>query len=82
MRGKLHVLATIAAAVAVIQPAVLAQGTSPWVDEVANLSTAFTGPIPLPGGKNQPLATRRRTARVCNSCRTTCRQMGHLGGGR
>ena len=23
----------------------LAQGTSPWVDAVANLSTAFTGPI-------------------------------------
>ena len=45
MRGKLHVLATIAAAVAVIQPTVLAQGTSPWVDAVANLSTAFTGPI-------------------------------------
>ena len=50
MRGTRHVLATIAAA-AVIQPAVLAQGTSPWVDAVANLSTAFTGPITLPGGK-------------------------------
>ena len=34
-----------ASQVAVIQPAVLAQGTSPWVDVVANLSTAFTGPI-------------------------------------
>ena len=45
MRGKLHVLATLAAAVAVIQPEILAQGTSPWVDAVANLSTAFTGPI-------------------------------------
>ena len=31
--------------VAVMQPAILAQGTSPWVDAVNNLSTAFTGPI-------------------------------------
>ena len=45
MRRTRRVLATLAAAVAVIQPAVLAQGTSPWVDAVANLSTAFTGPI-------------------------------------
>ena len=51
MRGQLHVLATIAAA-AVIQPAVLAQGTSPWVDAVANLSTAFTGPGSLPAGRS------------------------------
>ena len=45
MRGKLRVLATLVAAAAVLQPAVLAQGTSPWVTAVANLSTAFTGPI-------------------------------------
>ena len=45
MRGKLRVLATLVAAVAVMQPEILAQGTSPWVDAVANLSTAFTGPI-------------------------------------
>ena len=45
MRRTRRVLATLAAAVAVVQPAVLAQGTSPWVDAVANLSTAFTGPI-------------------------------------
>ena len=45
MRGKRRVLATIVASAAVIQPAVLAQGTSPWVDAVANLSTAFTGLI-------------------------------------
>ena len=45
MRRQLCVVATLAAAVAVIQPAVLAQGTSPWVDAVANLSAAFTGPI-------------------------------------
>ena len=69
MRGQLHVLATIAAA-AVIQPAGLAQGTSPWVDAVANLSTAFTGPITLPGGKNQPGATPSGAARMCDSCRT------------
>ena len=68
MRGQLHVLATIAAA-AVIQPAGLAQGTSPWVDAVANLSTAFTGPITLPGGKNQPGATPSGAARMCDSCR-------------
>ena len=45
MRGKLRVLATLVAAVAVMQPEIVAQGTSPWVDAVANLSTAFTGPI-------------------------------------
>ena len=45
MREKLRVLATLVAAVAVMQPAILAQGTSPWVDAVNNLSTAFTGPI-------------------------------------
>ena len=45
MRGKLRVLATLVAAVAVMQSEIMAQGTSPWVDAVANLSTAFTGPI-------------------------------------
>ena len=45
MRGTRHVLATLAAAVAVVQQQVLAQGTSPWVDAVANLSAAFTWPI-------------------------------------
>ena len=80
MRGQLHGLATIAAAVAVIQPAVLAQGTSPWVDAVANLSTAFTGPITLPGGKNQPGATPSGAARVCDSCRTDCPKIAILRG--
>ena len=45
MRGTLRVLAMLLAAVAVMQPTILAQGTSPWVDAVNNLSTAFTGPI-------------------------------------
>ena len=45
MRGTLRVLAMLMAAVAVMQPTILAQGTSPWVDAVNNLSTAFTGPI-------------------------------------
>ena len=45
MRGKLRVLATLVAAVAVMESEIVAQGTSPWVDAVANLSTAFTGPI-------------------------------------
>ena len=39
-------MALVAAAVVFVVPAeVVAQGTSPWVDAVANLSTAFTGPI-------------------------------------
>ena len=79
MRRQLHVLATIAAAVAVIQPVVLAQGTSPWVDAVANLSTAFTGPITLPAGKNQARATRSGLPRVCESWQTAWHKMGHLG---
>ena len=45
MRGTLRVLAMLVAAAAVMQPTILAQGTSPWVDAVNNLSTAFTGPI-------------------------------------
>ena len=45
MRRQLRVLATLAVALAVMQPELLAQGTSPWVDAVANLSAAFTGPI-------------------------------------
>ena len=45
MRANLRLLALAAAAVAVLPAEVLAQGTSPWVDAVANLSTAFTGPI-------------------------------------
>ena len=45
MRGTLRVLAMLMAAVAIMQPTILAQGTSPWVDAVNNLSTAFTGPI-------------------------------------
>ena len=45
MRATLTFLALVAAAVAVLPAAVWAQGTSPWVDAVANLSTAFTGPI-------------------------------------
>ena len=45
MRTNLRLLALAAAAVAVLPAEVLAQGTSPWVDAVANLSTAFTGPI-------------------------------------
>ena len=80
MRGKLHGLATIAAAAAVIQPAVLAQGTSPWIDAVANLSTAFTGPITLPGGKIQPGATPSGAARVCDSCRTACPKIANFEG--
>ena len=80
MRGTLHVLATIAAAAAVMQPAVLAQGTSPWVDAVANLSTAFTGPITLPGGKNQARATRSGLPRVCESWQTAWHKMGHFRG--
>ena len=44
MRANLRLLA-LAAAAAVLPAEVLAQGTSPWVDAVANLSTAFTGPI-------------------------------------
>ena len=32
-------------AVLLAERALLAQGVSPWVDEVNNLSTAFTGPI-------------------------------------
>ena len=80
MRGTLHVLATIAAAAAVMQPAVLAQGTSPWVDAVANLSTAFTGPITLPGGKNQARATRSGLPRVCESWQTARHKMGHFRG--
>ena len=46
MQGTRRVLAMVVAAVAVMQSEVLAQGTSPWVDAVANLSAAFTGPIP------------------------------------
>jgi type IV secretory pathway VirB2 component (pilin) len=38
-------LSAVGVAVAFSQEAVLAQGTSPWVDAVNNLSTAFTGPI-------------------------------------
>ena len=68
MRGKLRVLATLVAAAAVIQPAVLAQGTSPWVDAVANLSAATVvslefwiivpaGLFSLPAGINQTRAT-------------------------
>ena len=45
MRATLKFLALVAAAVAVLPAEVWAQGTSPWVDAVANLSTAFTGPI-------------------------------------
>ena len=45
MQGTRRVLAMVVAAVAVMQSEVLAQGTSPWVDAVANLSIAFTGPI-------------------------------------
>ena len=36
--------------------------------------------LPLPGGKNQPLATSRRAGRMCDSCRTPCRH-GRLWGG-
>ena len=45
MRATLRLLAVAAAGVAVLPAEVLAQGTSPWVDAVQNLSTAFTGPI-------------------------------------
>ena len=45
MRATLKFLVLVAAAVAVLPAEVWAQGTSPWVDAVANLSTAFTGPI-------------------------------------
>ena len=45
MQGTRRVLAMVVAAVAVMQSEVLAQGTSPWVDAVANLSAAVTGPI-------------------------------------
>ena len=45
MRATLRLLTLAAAVVAVLPAAVLAQGTSPWVDAVQNLSTAFTGPI-------------------------------------
>ena len=45
MRATLRLLALAAAGVAVLPAEVLAQGTSPWVDAVQNLSTAFTGPI-------------------------------------
>ena len=37
--------AVAALAVAGWERMVVAQGTSPWVDAVANLSAAFTGPI-------------------------------------
>ena len=45
MRATLRLLALASAVIAVLPAEVLAQGTSPWVDAVANLSTAFTGPI-------------------------------------
>ena len=45
MSRQWRVLATLTAALAVMQMELLAQGTSPWVDAVANLSAAFTGPI-------------------------------------
>ena len=45
MSRQWRVLAVLAMALAVMQPELLAQGTSPWVDAVANLSAAFTGPI-------------------------------------
>ena len=41
----LRIVMVAAAALIVVPAEVLAQGTSPWVDAVANLSTAFTGPI-------------------------------------
>ena len=43
--GRLRLMLLAAAAVVVAPTEVLAQGTSPWVDAVANLSAAFTGPI-------------------------------------
>ena len=45
MKQTRRVVAMVVAAGAVMQSEVLAQGTSPWVDAVANLSAAFTGPI-------------------------------------
>ena len=45
MRRQWRVLAVLAVALAVMPPELQAQGTSPWVDAVANLSAAFTGPI-------------------------------------
>ena len=41
----LRIVMVAAAGLIVVPAEVLAQGTSPWVDAVANLSTAFTGPI-------------------------------------
>ena len=41
----LRIVMVAAAGLIVVSAEVLAQGTSPWVDAVANLSTAFTGPI-------------------------------------
>ena len=45
MRAHLRLWGLASAVIAVLPAEVLAQGTSPWVDAVANLSTAFTGPI-------------------------------------
>ena len=45
MRANLRLLALVAVVLAVLPVPVWAQGTSPWVDAVANLSAAFTGPI-------------------------------------
>ena len=41
----LRIVMVVSAALIIVPAEVLAQGTSPWVDAVANLSTAFTGPI-------------------------------------
>ena len=41
----LRIVMVAAAGLIVVPAEVLAQGTSSWVDAVANLSTAFTGPI-------------------------------------
>ena len=43
--AALRMVMVVSAAVILVPAEVLAQGTSPWVDAVANLSTAFTGPI-------------------------------------
>ena len=43
--AALRMVMVVSAALILVPAEVLAQGTSPWVDAVANLSTAFTGPI-------------------------------------